>query len=152
MMRFDERPQLPLTSRRKILSTAGAGMLLLQVAGAASAAPALTEAGGTRLGAMLLLWAFSIAWSAVAVLLLVRQADLPDTFTASLLATISSCAAFTLVAALNRRGTTAEVNVVDTLFFGVTVGALTGLIVWGIAIALARLLRLPTTAGLHESK
>jgi hypothetical protein len=86
----------------------------------------------------------------VTVLLLVRQADLPDVFTASFLVTISACAVFALVAALSRRGSGGELNLVDTLFFGVTVGAMTGLIVWGAAMGIARALRLPTTEALRE--
>ena len=85
------------------------------------------------------------------VLLIVRQADLPDIATASFIFTISSHAAFTLSAAFSARGTRAEVNLVDALFLGVTTGALTALIVWALAQGIARVLRLPTTDRLHAA-
>jgi hypothetical protein len=149
-MQFQDGPQLPLTPRRKALAAAGAAMVLAQIAVAVLLAPSLTEAGNTDTGTLVALWALSIPWSAVAVLLLVRQADLPDIFTAAFTVTISACAMFALIAALDRRGGAGEVNLVDTLFFGVTVGGITGLIVWGIAMGAAKLLRLPTTEALRE--
>jgi hypothetical protein len=41
---------------------------------------------------------------------------------------------------------------VDSLFLGVTSGALTALVVWGIAMFVARVLHLPTTERLHDEK
>ncbi len=149
-MRFEERPQLPLTARRKALTATGLLMMTAQVIIAPSLAPWLTQPGNTSTGAVVAVWAISIPWSVVAVLLLVRQADLPDIFTASFLVTISACAVFALAAALSRRGGGGQVNLVDTLFFGVTIGGMTGLIVWGMAMGIARVLRLPTTEALHE--
>ncbi len=149
-MRFEDAPQLPLTTRRKALTAIGVAMMLGQLLAALAWAPALTEAGNASTGAVVVLWAVSIPWSVVAVLLIVRQADLADIFTASFLVTISACAAFALMAALDRRGSAGEVNLVDTLFFGVTVGGLSGLLVWGLAMAIARVLRLPTTEALGE--
>jgi hypothetical protein len=67
-----------------------------------------------------------------------------------MLVAIATCAAFALSAALDVRGTEDSVNIVDTLFLGVTTGALTALVVWGIAMFIARVLRLPTTAHLHD--
>ena len=84
------------------------------------------------------------------MLLLVRQADLPDVATASFIVTISAFAAFALAGALNARGTSAKVNISDTLFLGVTTGALSALVVWAIAMGTARVLRLPTTAPLRD--
>lgn len=149
-MQFEDGPQLPLTARRKALTAVGASMLVAQIAVAVTLAATMTDTGDTSTGLIVALWAVSIPWSVVAALLLVRQADLPDIFTASLLLTISACAIFALVAALGRRGSSGEVNLVDTLFFGVTVGAMSGLIVWGIAMGAARLLQLPTTEALRE--
>lgn len=149
-MRFEDGPQLPLTARRKALAATGMAMTLGQVLAALALAPGLTEVGNTNTGTIVALWAISIPWSVAAVLLIVRQADLPDIFTASFLVTISACAAFALMAALDRRGGAGEVNLVDTLFFGVTVGGLTGLLVWGLAMAIARTLRLPTTEAMRE--
>ncbi|MDP9236988.1 MAG: hypothetical protein M3P30_06255 [Chloroflexota bacterium] len=143
---------MPLTARRKVLTATGMLMMMVQVIVAAALAPSLTEAGNTSTGAVVTLWAISIPWSVVTVLLLVRQADLPDIFTASFLATVSASAVFALVAALSRRGGAGEVNLVDTLFFGVTVGGMSGLVVWGAAMAIARVLRLPTTEALHEQE
>ena len=149
-MQFEDRPQLPLTPQRKLAAAAGALMLVAQIGAAAMLAPNTTGAGETSTGTVVALWAISIPWSVIAVLLLVRQADLPDVFTASFIATISACAVFALIAALNRRGSSGEVNLVDTLFFGVTTGGLSGLLVWGAAMGVARVLRLPTAEALHE--
>ena len=148
-MQFEDGPQLPLTARRKALTAVGAVMMLAQIAVAVALAATTTSVGDTSTGRIVGLWAISIPWSVVATLLLVRQADLADIFTASLLLTISASAIFALVAALGRRGSSGEVNLVDTLFFGVTVGAMSGMIVWGIAMGAARLLRLPTTEALR---
>jgi hypothetical protein len=149
-MQFEDGPQLPLTSTRKALLAAGAAMFAAQVVAAMLVAPRITGTGHADAGALFAMWCGSLVWSAITVLLLVRQADLPDVATAAFIVVIATFAAFALTAALNARGTDAEVNVVDALFFGVTTGALTALIVWGIAIAIARALRLPTSAVLRE--
>ena len=149
-MQFEDGPQLPLTSLRKALLAAGIAMFAGQVVAAIAAAPRTTGTSHGDAGVLFAMWCASVAWSVVAVLLLVRQADLPDVATASFVVVIATFAAFALTAALAARGTDAEVNVVDALFFGVTSGALTALIVWGIALGAARLLRLPTTARLDE--
>lgn len=147
-MQVDERPQLPLTPRRKVLAGIGAAMFVAQLAVAYLVAPEITGPGDANAGALAALWAGAIAWSVVAALLIVRQADMPDVATASMLLTIATFAVFGLSAAWDVRGTEDEINVVDSLFLGVTSGALTGLLVWGIAMLVARVLRLPTTAGL----
>ena len=148
-MQFEDGPQLPLTTRRKLLVGAGIAMFAAQSIAAALLAPATTgtDANAAAIGALA---AASIVWSATTVLLLVRQADLPDVATASFIVTISAFTIFATAGALHARGTSAEVNITDTLFLGVTTGALTALIVWAIAMAAARLLRLPTTAALRE--
>jgi hypothetical protein len=148
MMAFPERPELPLTPRRKALLAVGAAMFAAQLIGAIAIAPAVVGDGDANAAAITALWAVSIPWSVIAVLLMVRQADLPDIATASMLVTIAPYAAFALVAAYEVRGTKAEQNVVDAMFLGVTGGALTAMIVWGVAMAAARLLKLPTTRHL----
>jgi hypothetical protein len=60
-----------------------------------------------------------------------------------MLVCVSAFAIFAVVAAIDARGTPAERDLVDTLFFGVTSGALTALLVWGIAVLVSRTLRLP---------
>ena len=149
-MTLDDRPQLPLTTRKKLLVAAGAAMFAAQVVAALLIAPAVTGPGDTNGGLLVSLWGFTTLCSVVTVLLLVRQADLPDVATASMLVTIATCATFALSAALDVRGTEGSVNIVDTLFLGVTSGALTALVVWCIAMFVARVLRLPTTAHLHD--
>ena len=148
-MRFEDGPQLPLTTRRKVLAGGGVAMFAAQSIAAIMLAPATTgaNADAAALGA---LGAASIIWSATTVLLLVRQADLPDVATASFIVTIAAFTIFATSGALDARGTSAEVNVTDTLFLGVTTGAMTALIVWAIAMGVARLLRLPTTAALLD--
>lgn len=146
-MQFPETPQLPLTRWRVALTIAGAAMFLAQVAGAAAIAPRITGTGDANAGALAAVWAASIPWSAVAVLLLVRQADLPDVATASMLVVIAAFGAFALSAAYDARGTDDAVNLTDALFLGVTGGGLTAMIVWGVAMGVARALRLPTTRG-----
>lgn len=148
MTAYPERPELPLTPRKKILLTIGAAMFAVQLMSAIAIAPAVVGDGDANAAAIAGLWAASIPWSAIAVLLIVRQADLPDIATASMLVTIAPYAAFTLVAAYDVRGTKAEQNLVDAMFLGVTGGALTAMIVWGIAMAAARLLKLRTTREL----
>jgi hypothetical protein len=145
-MRFEDGPQLPLTPRKKVLLGIGAAMCAAQIIAAMAAAPLTTGEDAANAAAIGLMWLFSIPWSVAAVLLIVRQADLPDVATGSFLVTISAYAIYALTAALNARGTSAEVDVVDAIFLGVTVGALTALVVWGIAMGVARLLRLPTSA------
>lgn len=148
-MQFEDGPQLPLTAWRKVLVAIGIAMFAAQALAAALLGPATT---GERADTMLLavIWPLSVAWSATTVLLLVRQADLPDVATASFIVTISAFAIFAATAAFDVRGTPSEVNITDAIFFGVTTGALTALLVWGIAMGIARLLRLPTTAHLRE--
>jgi hypothetical protein len=145
---YPQRPELPLTPRGKALLVVGAAMFAAQVAAALTLAPVVTGEGDADAAAIAALWAASIPWSVVAVLCIVRQADLPDIATASMLVTIAPYAAFTLMAAYEARGTKAETNLVDAMFLGVTGGALTAMIVWGVAMAAARLLRLPTTRDL----
>jgi hypothetical protein len=145
----DVEPQLPLTGRRKLLLAAGGAMFIAQACGAWVVAPSITGPGDASAAALAGLWAASVAWSSVAVLLLVRQADVPDIATASMLVVIAAFAAFTLSAALDVRDSDDAVNVTDALFLGVTGGGLTSVLVWGVALAVARLLRLPTTAGLR---
>ena len=150
-MQFEDGPQLPLTARRKVLVAVGVTLLIAQLIVAAAIAPLITGPENANTLALFVVWMASIPLSAIGVLLIVRQADLPDIATASFIITISSYDAFTLSAALAARGTRAEVDLVDALFLGVTTGALTALIVWALAQAIARLLRLPTTAGLHAA-
>jgi hypothetical protein len=145
---FPERPELPLTARRKVFIAIGMAMFIAQVIAAIALAPVITGEGDANAAAIAALWAASIPWSAVAALLIVRQADLPDIATASMFVTIAPYAAFTFVAAFDARGTKAETDLVDAMFLGVTGGALTSMIVWGLAMAAARLLRLPSTREL----
>jgi hypothetical protein len=135
--------ELPLSTRRKVLVAIGAAMFLAQIAAAALLAAPTTGVGDANAGVLAGMWCGALAWSAVAVLLLARQANLPDIATASMLVTIAPFATFALAAAIDARGTDAEVNLVDTLFLGVTIGALTSLLVWAIAMAIARVLHLP---------
>jgi hypothetical protein len=149
-MQFEDGPQLPLTARKKLLLGMGLAMFATQAVAAMALAPSTTGAGDASAGVFAGLWLGSVAWSVVTVLLLVRQADLPDIATGSFLVTISAFALYALVAALDARGTASEVNVVDAMFLGVTLGAMTALMVWAIAMGAARVLRLPTTAGLRQ--
>ena len=150
-MQFEDGPQLPLTSQRKVLVAVGVTLLFAQLIIGAVIAPLITGPDNANTIALFVVWAASIPLSATGVLLIVRQADLPDIATASFIITISSYAAFTLSSAMAARGTRAEVDLVDALFLGVTTGALTALIVWALAQGVARLLRLPTTDGLHAA-
>ena len=109
----------------------------------------MTGEGDANPAAIAGLWAASIPWSVIAALLIIRQADLPDIATASMLVTIAPHAAFTLAAAFEARGTKAETNLVDAMFLGITGGALTAMIVWGIATAVARIFKLPSTRDLE---
>jgi hypothetical protein len=147
MIDVPDRPQLPLTNTRKALLAVGAAMFATHVSAALLFAPEITGEGDANAGAILALWAGSIPWCAAVALLIVRQANLPDIATASMLATIAPFALFTLSAALDARGTPAEYDVVSATFLGVTAGALTAMIVWALAMAIARLLKLPTTSA-----
>ncbi|HEX5480426.1 MAG TPA: hypothetical protein VFY79_11975 [Dehalococcoidia bacterium] len=147
-MHFEERPELPLTPAKKALAAVGILMFSAQTVAALIAAPETTGTSHVATGWFVAMWAGCVAWSTVTALLVVRQADLPDVATASFIVTIAACAAFALSAAYSARGTDAQVNLVDALFIGVTGGALTSLIVWGLALGIARLLRLPTTEGI----
>jgi hypothetical protein len=153
LMQFEDGPQLPLTPRRKVLVGVGATMFAAQCGAAIALAPATTGADADADAARLaMIRAASIVWSVTAVLLLVRQADLPDVATASFMVTISAFAIFAVTGALHVRGTSSEVNITDTMFLGVTTGALTALIVWALAMGAARALRLPTTATLRDEE
>jgi hypothetical protein len=149
-MRPDERPQLPLTTRRKYLVLLGAAMFLAQLGAAVALAEPTTGEGDARIGLVLLLCAASFIWSVATTLCLIRQADIPDVFTASLLVTIPPFALYALIAALAARDTAAETDVVSAMFLGITVGAMLGLLVWAASMAIARLLHLPTTDGLQD--
>ncbi len=151
-MRLEDSPQLPLTSRKKVLLSIGAALFLGQIAAAWAVAPPTTGAGDADALVALALWAACICWSLTIVLLVIRQADLPDIATASMLVTIAAFAAYALSGALDARGTPDEVNMTDALFLGVTSGGLTAMIVWGAAMAIARVLRLPTTAHLRKGE
>lgn len=149
-MQFEDGPQLPLTNRRRVMLAIGLALFAGQVAAAIAVAPPTTGAGDADALVLLVLWTASIAWSLTTVLLVIRQADLPDIATASMIVTISPFAAYALSGALDVRGTRDEVNLTDALFLGVTSGALTAMIVWGAAMGIARMLRLPTTAHLRD--
>jgi hypothetical protein len=145
-----ERPQLPLTNTRKALLALGAALFLSHMITAALVAPGITGEGDANGGAIIALWAASIPWAAAVALLIVRQADLPDIATASMIATIAPFALFALTGAIEARGTPAERDVVSMMFLGVTAGGLTSMLVWGIAMGVARLLNLPTTAAINK--
>lgn len=145
-MSIEDAPQLPLTRTRLALVAAGGLMFAAHVIGAVLVAPAITGEDNTQPAVLFALWAASVPWAAAVVLLLIRQADLPDIATASMLVTIPPFGAFMLATAFHVDGTDAAVNEVDALFLGVTTGALTALVVWGVATAAARVLRLPRTA------
>lgn len=147
-----ERPQLPLTKARKALVATGAMLFLAQIAAAILLAPPTTGPGDSNPAMLAWMWAAAITWSVATVLCVVRQTDLPDVATASMLVAISTAGAFALSAAFDARGDGTEVNLTDALFLGVTGGALTGMIVWGAATAVARALHLPTTAHLTEQQ
>ena len=149
-MEFDDRPQLPLTPRRLVLVACGIALFVSQVAAAWYIAGVSTDEGIDG-GTTLAMIACSVPISVAATLLLVRQADLPDVATAAFIVTISPYAAFTLSAAATVHGTSREVDLVDALFLGVTTGALMALVVWACAMAVARVLRLPTTRELRDA-
>jgi hypothetical protein len=151
-MQFPDGHDLPLTNARKVLLGAGLGMFLAQVIAAVLLAPPTTGEGDADALLLFLMWVASIGWSVVIVLCVVRQADIPDIATAAMLVVIVAFAAFALTAAYDARGTDAETNLTDALFLGVTGGGLTAMIVWGIALGVARMLRLPRTNGPPEAE
>ena len=151
-MQFEDGAQLPLTSARKVLLGAGIVMFAGQIGLAAVLAPATTGRGDADPAVLTALWGGCVAWSVVTVLFIVRQADVPDVATASFVVTIAAFATFALSAAYDVRGTADAMDMVDALFLGVTSGALTALLVWGVAQGAARLLRLPTTEGLRDTR
>jgi hypothetical protein len=133
----------PLGGIRMALLVAGVLMFVAQTAGAWIVAPSVTGPGDAGAGPLAALWVASIGWSSVTVLLLVRHAEVPDIATAAMLVVIAAYAAFTLSAALDVRDSGDAVNTTDALFLGVTAGGLTSVVVWGVALGAARLLRLP---------
>ena len=145
-MHYEDAPQLPLTARKRALVATGAIMFAAQIVAAVLLAPPTTGIDDASPGVLLVLWVASLGWSVATVLLLVRQANRPDIATAAFIVAIAVCAAFVLTAAIDARGGRDEVDLVDALFFGVTIGALTALPVWAIAEAAARVLRLPASA------
>lgn len=149
MIAPEHEPQLPLTPLRHWLLAAGGLMFLTQVAAAWLLAPAMTGKGDTDAAALAGVFAASLAWSTVIVLFIIRQADLPDIATASMLVVIPPAAVFALTAAYDARNEPGGGELVDALFLGVTGGALTAMLVWGAAMAIARTLKLPTTAHLR---
>jgi hypothetical protein len=144
-MDFRDPPQLPLTTARKLMLMTGLAIFAAQLAAAVAIAPMITGPGDADAGMLAIAWLVSMPVSTAIVLLVVRQANLPDIATASMLVTIATYGAFALAAALDVRSAGDDVNVTDALFLGITGGALTGVIVWGAALAIARLLKLPTT-------
>lgn len=144
-MTIEDRPQLPLTALKKLMLGAGVVMFAAQVIAAVVVAPRITGPGDANGGLLVSLWGVTVLWSVAVTLLIVRQADLPDIATAAMLVTIATFAAFTLSAAYDVRGGDDEVNMVDALFLGVTSGALSAMVVWGIAMFVARVLKLPTS-------
>jgi hypothetical protein len=150
MMQFENRPQLPLTNRRKVLVASGFVIVLVQLAAAALLATPTTGEGDASLGVFATLWAAALVCSTVATLCIVRQADIPDVFTAALLVTIPPFALYALTAAMAVRGTDEETDVVSAMFFGITIGALTAVLVWAVAMGAVRVLKLPTTAELND--
>jgi hypothetical protein len=144
-MQFEDRPQLPLTSGRKMLVGLGAAIFVVQLVGAALVAEPTTGEGDASIAMFAGLWLTCLVLSIAGALCIIRQADIADVFTASLLMTIPPFAVYALVAALAVRGTDEETDVVSAMFFGITVGALTAVLVWAVAMGLARLLKLPVS-------
>lgn len=144
-MQFEDRPQLPLTQRRLLLVAVGIVMFGGQLAAAAALAAPTTGPGDAQLGLLALMWLVSIPWSVAITLCIIRQADIADVFTAALLVTIAPYALFSLMAAVDSRGTRDETDIVNAMFFGITTGALTAVIVWATSMGIARLLRLPVS-------
>lgn len=146
-MQFEDRPQRPLTTTRIALVAVGGVLFVAQLIAAALLAPPTTGPGDASLGTFVILWVASILVATTITLCIIRQADVADVFTAALLATITPYALYALVAALELRGTPDETDVVSAVFLGVTTGALTGVLVWAIAMVVARLLGLPTNGA-----
>ena len=73
-------------------------------------------------------------------------------FTAALLVTIPPFALYALIAAMEARGTSDETDVVSAMFFGITVGALTAILVWTIAMGIARAVKIPTSPAPPEAE
>jgi hypothetical protein len=142
-MQLEDRPQLPLTPLRRLLVAAGITIFGLQVIAAALLARPTTGEGDVSITVVAALWAGCFALSTVGALCIIRQADIADVFTAALLMTIPPFAVYALFAALAVRGTEEETDVVSAMFFGITVGALTAVLVWAAAMGLARALKLP---------
>ena len=149
-MDFHDPPQLPLTTARKLMLGAGLILFAAQLAAAVAIAPYITGPGDANAGALAACWLVSMPISTAVVLLVVRQANLPDIATASMLVTIATYGAFALSGAIDAREAGDDINLTDALFLGITGGALTGVIVWGLALAIARLFKLPTTALPHD--
>ena len=145
LMQFDDRPQLPLTPRRRLLVGLGMAIFTLQIAGAALLAKPTTGEGDANIAVFAGLWFGGFSLSVVGALCIIRQADIADVFTAALLMTIPPFAVYALAAALAVRGTEEETDVVSAMFFGITVGALTAVLVWAVAMGLARMLKLPVS-------
>jgi hypothetical protein len=137
-----DAPQLPLTPLRRALVVCGMALLLTQTAAAAALAPLTTGPGDADGGVLAAMFGASLIISCIAVLLLIRQANLPDIATASMLVTIPPYAVFALVAAYDGPADD-NAGLVDALFLGVTGGALAAMLVWGAAMGVARALRLP---------
>lgn len=142
-MQFEDRPQLPLTPRRKALVGVGGLIFIGQIAAAAVLAAPTTGEGDASITIFAVLWLGCAALSLIGTMCIIRQADIADVFTAALLMTIPPFAIYALAAALSVRGTDEETDVVSAMFFGITVGALTAILVWAIAMGLARALKLP---------
>jgi hypothetical protein len=118
-------------------------MFAAQLLAAYLLAEPTTGPGDARASVFGLMWAVCVVWSVAATLCIIRQADIADVFTAALLVTIAPFALYALLAALSLQGTDAETDVVSALFFGITAGALTAVVVWMLSMAVARFLRLP---------
>jgi hypothetical protein len=114
-----------------------------QVVGAALLAPPTTGAGDANLAVLAALWLACLGLSIFGTLCIIRQADIADVFTAALLITTPPFAVYAVAAALAVRGTEEETDVVSAMFLGITVGALTAVLVWAVAMGLARMLKLP---------
>ncbi len=151
-MQFEDGPQLPLTTRRLALVIVGVSLFLLQLGAAALLAEPTTGKGDASIGVFAALWSGCVVVSTVTTLCIVRQADIPDVFTAALLVTITPFALYALLASFALRGTDQETDIVSSMFLGITVGGLTAVLVWGMAMGVARALKLPTTAGLDEEE
>lgn len=150
-MQFEDRPQLPLTQLRKGFVAAGVALFFVQLAVAGLLAAPTTGEGDASLAVFAALWGASVGLSTLATLCIVRQADIPDVFTAALLVTIAPFALYALTAAYAVRGTDQETDMVSAMFLGITVGGLTAVLVWGIAMGVARALKLPTSALVEEA-